>query len=282
MRKPKLPPLAGREPNSQEAQAMADAEARGGARPARPKLRAIVKTRRSGQAITKEISYDAPHDDRMGWRAALHDAFGTSSHDFMNENLLQLSKIARPVNGDADTRGVNAALAMLGGIAPQNELEGALASQMAAMHSLAMDTMGKAAATASADARERYINQTTKLSRTFTAQIEALQKLRTGGKQQVEVRYVYVDARTQTVVNPPLAPGGHGEADHFGGQPLAPGAARHALAAVLPLRGQDPAGDAVSVAGGQGAETMPDAWRQESRRAEGQSQRELSDGSLDG
>jgi len=121
----------------------------------------------------------------------------------------------------------------------------------------------------------RMMNQT---MRTFAAQVEALSKLRTGGKQQVEVRYVYVDARTQTVVN---AGGEAGGVEPISEQPHAPRALGHAVAAGLPMWGADARGDALPVASDQGEAPLPDARGQKPRSATRGRQRELHAGSVD-
>lgn len=121
----------------------------------------------------------------------------------------------------------------------------------------------------------RMMNQT---MRTFAAQVEALSKLRTGGKQQVEVRYVYVDARSQTVVN---AGGEAGRVEQIGGQPHAPRTLSHAVAAGLPVRSENAGGDALPVTCDQGEAALPDARREVSRRTIGRRERQLQSGPLD-
>ena len=63
-------------------------------------------------------------------------------------------------------------------IAPQTALEGLLAVQMTAAHSLAVQLVGRASWNEDSDLRVKYAALATKLMKTFAAQIEALQRLR--------------------------------------------------------------------------------------------------------
>lgn len=86
-------------------------------------------------------------------------------------------------------------------IAPQDGLEGMLASQMVAVHNMAMTCARRSMAN---DQRtemvDRNINRVTKLMRTFTAQMEALQKYRSKGQQKITVQHVQVNQGGQAVI----------------------------------------------------------------------------------
>lgn len=87
-----------------------------------------------------------------------------------------------------------------------------------------------------------------KLTRTFATQIEALAKLRNGGKQQVEVRHVYVNGNA--VIGDVHAGTGGGGSLENGRRPHAPGLA---FAPGEAVRGDIQAErEAVPVAGGEG------------------------------
>ncbi len=47
---------------------------------------------------------------------------------------------------------------------------------------------------------EGYVNQATKMLRTFAAQMEALKRYRTGGQQKVIVEHVHVNEGGQAIV----------------------------------------------------------------------------------
>jgi hypothetical protein len=207
------------------------------------------KPARAAVAWSKDGFLDAPHTDLPGTMIALSDALGTSSAAFRNVHLGLLDYASRE-RGQArgkDAAPLNASLALVESIAPQNELEGALAVQMANVHSLASELLGRAKQTDRTDHIALYGGLAVKLSRTFIAQVEALARLRGGGKQQVEVRHVYVNGNA---VIGDLHAGGGGEAGkdrrpHAPGLSYAPGEAmRSAFEAER---------EAVPSAGGEGA-----------------------------
>lgn len=143
----------------------------------------------------KDGYIDAPHNDPNGMFIVLSDALGTTSGAFRTLNLGLLDWAARNRGEDRgkSAMGLNASLALVEAIAPQNELEAALAVQMSGVHSLTGELLGRAKQTDRVDHIALYGNLAMKLARTFTAQMEALAKMRSGGKQQVEVRHVYVN-----------------------------------------------------------------------------------------
>jgi len=95
----------------------------------------------------------------------------------------------------------NIALAALHGIKPKDELEGMLAVQMVGTHNLAMTFMARAMLEGqTCDGVDANISRATKLMRTFTAQIEALNRYRGQGQQKVIVEHVHVNEGGQAIV----------------------------------------------------------------------------------
>lgn len=227
----------------------------------------------------------SPHADDVGWSAQMADALGTADGRVVDMIQSAASRVTtvKTVNsqGEADRHGVETeqVLAFIAENAPSNPVEASLLMQMAAVQQVSMAMLAGALQTDRRDAQGDYVRLMNQTMRTFTAQAEALQKLRTGGKQQVEVRYVYVDARTQTVVNGgqgggvPLENHQQPHGPGTGGLPFAPGA---------PVWSKDAGGDAVPVAGHQGTEAMPDARWSQSGGSEGRDQRKLRLRALDG
>jgi len=120
------------------------------------------------------------------------------------------------INNDSLAEFVNNALALLNGIQPRDEIEGMLVVQMIAVHNLAMETMGRVMITDQTfQGREANVNYATKMLRTFTAQMEALKRYRTGGQQRVIVEHVYVTAGGQAIVGV-VNRGGEGNSDKRG------------------------------------------------------------------
>ena len=58
------------------------------------------------------------------------------------------------------------------------------------------------------EGKQVNVNQATKMLRTFTAQIEALKKYRTGGQQKMTVEHVHVNEGGQAIVGTVIQGGG--------------------------------------------------------------------------
>lgn len=132
--------------------------------------------------------WTAPHNDNELWTLQLADAFGTRSRAVIATFMGQLEALCRQSHWDdeakqwrLDENQFSAILALVANIKPRNEMEAALAAQMAAIHLLTMKVTAFAI-------RHEYDTRTAaaagKLARTFTLQMEALQALR-GRKRTV-------------------------------------------------------------------------------------------------
>lgn len=248
-----------------QAQKKAAAQARERKSTRRPPL--PVATRRTeagefqlGSAVT---------DERL-FQDLLLDACGTRSSAWADRTVSDLANLRGGKTDPQANETLSYGLAFLHGLAPRDEVEAALGAQMLAIHTA---TMTLARRTASAEMRDQYRdygNLLVKTTRTFAAQVEALAKLRSGGKQQVEVRYVYVDARGgQNIIGSQIggrSDPGNQQQPHVPGLAFAPGA---------PVWGPDPAGFGVPAAGDEGQEAMPSPWREEPGGAHRTSEREL-------
>ena len=145
--------------------------------------------------------------DKTLCMAKLTEAFGTPDWDLQHYLLNQVIQTFR---GCVSSEGfgydrleefTNNAMALLNGIQPQDEIEGILAVQMIAVHNMAMETIKRAMITGQTfEGEESYVNYATKMLRTFTTQMEALKKYRTGGYQKVTVEHVHVNEGGQAVV----------------------------------------------------------------------------------
>lgn len=175
---------------SQERTAIDKFVARNAANPA-PRLKVL-----KGQVAT--ISPDHP-DDLVG-KALLMDALGTGDLDFYHGLLNQLMATAGSKEGQVDERRLNFMLSVMKGVQPRDQLEAMLAAQMAAVHMATMTIAQRLAHVENIpqqDSAERAFN---KLSRTFTTQMEALKRYRTGGEQKVTVQHVSVAEGGQAIV----------------------------------------------------------------------------------
>jgi hypothetical protein len=209
---------------------------------------------RAERVAEQANTLSSPHDDLSGWTARLMDILGTGSVDFASNAVHQLAHASRHRGGtpDDDETPLNAALALVAAVAPQNELEGALAVQMAQVHALTADLLGRARQSDRTDHVALYGNLAVKLSRTFAMQAETLHRIRGGGRQQIEVKHVHIN---NAVIGDVIGTGGG--VSEIGNQPLAK---PNGDASVAPLRGQDEANrQALPGAQCEGPDPLPDA-----------------------
>jgi hypothetical protein len=127
--------------------------------------------------------------------ARLMNALGTTHLDLAEHLVAQIIKAThvQPPDTPISADNLNAALAAVTGIAPQDEAEAMLAAQMVGVHWLAMDLLRKA--------NDRALlndagNMAVKLLRTYTAQLEALKRYRSAGEQRVVVQHQHVNVTT--------------------------------------------------------------------------------------
>ena len=94
-----------------------------------------------------------------------------------------------------------AALKGLVGILPRDECEGMIATQLIASHCAALECYRRAMIPDQAfEARKENLNQANKLSRTHATLLEALNRHRGKGQQQVRVEHVHVHEGGQATV----------------------------------------------------------------------------------
>ena len=153
------------------------------------------------------------HSDHAGWLARLQNAFGTTSVPFARLELASLIMAISPKGADAPSdAAINAVLAVVDGVQPENEIEAMLAGQMAVTHALSLELLGRARRAEELPQFESAANYATKMLRTFAVQAETLAKLRRGGEQKVTVEHVHVHSGGQAIVGTvthPVGGGGH-------------------------------------------------------------------------
>ena len=139
----------------------------------------------------------------------------------------------------------SATVAALIGIGPKDELEGMIAAQLLAAHNAAMECYRRAMlGEQTFEGRRENLSQANKLSRTYAALLDALNRHRGKGQQKVTVEHVHVHSGGQAVVGMVGAPGG-------GGSPKLedqPHAKQIAYAPQPPMRSADKAREPVPVA----------------------------------
>ena len=129
------------------------------------------------------------------------DAFGSTSVDFVQERMRELIALAsRRGSPQAIEQTLNAALALVDGIQPENETEALLATQMAATHETAMRMLKRAAEVSDPRLVQECGTLATKMLRTYAVQMETLSKVRRKGEQKVRVEHVHVHEGGQAIV----------------------------------------------------------------------------------
>ncbi len=154
----------------------------------------------------KRINADAalaypPDGDSKVWWERLKRALGTCSSAFVNSALAELKAAARLPFGGISQDGVNGALAMIEAAKPKDEIEAALAIQMACTHTAAMAVLAKIGGGHGGERRVTALGSAAaRLLRAYAMQVEVLRRLRHGGNQYVRVEYVHVSDGGQAIV----------------------------------------------------------------------------------
>lgn len=190
----------------------------------------------------------------------LQKAFSAVTTDPVNARAAELLNYLGSVGADNEVR-YNAALSFIESMDPQNQAEVLLLVQMYATHDAAIRALSQLGRAEWVDNAKMYGNLAAKLLRASQGQMETLARMRRGGEQVV--RHIHVDNRGgQAIIAENVQTGGKHE--KINDQSHATGAAGEGQA----LLGADPQGNGVPIPGGAGPEPVPDARRDQSRRAE--------------
>jgi hypothetical protein len=164
--------------------------------PRRPPVR--VKLRR----ITASLAQAYPPDGlKKDWWKRLGKALGTTSSAFVNASLFQLQAAARlPCSGISEIA-VNAALAHIEAVAPEDEVQAALAVQMACTHTAAMAVLARLGGGHGSERRViAMATAASRLLRVYAEQVEVLRHLRRGPDQVIRIERVDVHDGGQAIV----------------------------------------------------------------------------------
>ena len=136
--------------------------------------------------------------------------FGTNDQDSIHALLTQLLNVT-PINGKYDLQNLKGPVELiegLDGIAPRNAIEGLLSVQMVGVHNLAMEYLRRAALpNQTPDGVDANVHRAVRLLRTFTSQMEALNRNRGKISQQMVVGNVNVNDGGQAIVGSVGHPG---------------------------------------------------------------------------
>lgn len=129
----------------------------------------------------------------------MEEAFGSKDQGFVDgliSQVIQMSLVA----GKVDPIRLDFIGGALMELRPRNGMEAILAAQIISNHLLAMSFSRLTMAETTMERAEKLEVMTTKFFRTTTTQMEALHKLRNGGKQEVKVEHVHVYEGGQAIV----------------------------------------------------------------------------------
>lgn len=124
-----------------------------------------------------------------------------ADHGLCLQSAVNAATAANAYKGDVGDSQKNAALRLLLDLRPQNAMERMLVSQLIATDQAASLCMGIGVQdTNGPEARRKYLSLAMQFQGLQVRQIEALAKLRTGGRQHVTVEHVTVESGAQAVI----------------------------------------------------------------------------------
>jgi hypothetical protein len=145
-----------------------------------------------------------PKSPALADQAAGIGPMRTASPDLQKRIVVQVSEaiwMPKDVTPEERSARIREALVSLGGIDPQDELEGMLAAEMVATHHAAIDCLRRAMIPEqSLPARDVNLKHAARLLAIYARQLEVLDKHRGKGQQQMTVRYVNVGSGGQAVI----------------------------------------------------------------------------------
>jgi hypothetical protein len=157
-----------------------------------------VKLRRINSSYSKPYP---PDGDGKRWWDRLNEALGTTSSDFVNATLVQIQNASRMPSGGISETSVNAVLAFIEAAEPKNEIEAALAIQMACTHAVAMAVLSRAGGAYCGDRHVALMaSASAKLLNAYANQVETMRRLRNGGTQVIRVERIEVSDSAQAII----------------------------------------------------------------------------------
>lgn len=127
--------------------------------------------------------------------------FETTGAENPNTALHLVEQLRSVLPNKLDASGLNAATDLMSSIQPKDAMEGMLAAQMVACHTMAMTFAQRATALNQPDkAIESNLNRSSKMMRLFSQHMEALHKIRHKGQQTIQVQHIHLDGVQQAIV----------------------------------------------------------------------------------
>jgi hypothetical protein len=191
--------------DTMDAEQRAEAEGikeRAGGRKSRPKI--VMQTEGGKRSLNVG---DGSIENRTLHSMRLYEAFGSRSNGFIEDAIGRLSMAVRLTGDDEkDSHTLTGAAAVVGAVAPMNELECAMALQMVAANEAALMCFERSRRAEYIEHASAYSNMANKAMRSFALHAEALAKLRRGGEQVV--KHVHVNEGGQAVIAGTVHTGG--------------------------------------------------------------------------
>ena len=172
--------------------------------PHRDKATAVATTAQTRVAATPRIKltsrgFSIDHPDPELGEQLMADAFGVTDRDAMHGILQQLVKAS--VNGrKPDPANLAFTLAMVESIRPRDAIEAMLVAQMVSVHVMAMRCAYHLASAGDIARQDSAVRALGRLTRTFPAQMEALNRHRNNGAPAVTVQNVSVQDGGNAIV----------------------------------------------------------------------------------
>lgn len=167
----------------------------------KPGLSDRPKTKTSIPRSSDKSSTTSPdHPNEADDCARIMEMLGTTDLDFAKGIYAQLISVSTIADGRLDAVGLFFSLAAIKGKSPKDQFQAMLVAQAAVTHVLTMKSasqLARADHLAIRDSAERAYN---KLARTFIMQLDALNRMETGGEQKVTVQNVSVSEGGQAIV----------------------------------------------------------------------------------
>ncbi len=163
----------------------------------------IAQAEAADLGVTLSGSARTGQKAQLARESALCEIFGTPDRKQASDFLGHCIKVLKADEASDDHPGHDERAFMLSiirDLAPRDAVERMLAVQMAATHVATIRSARRLAHTENIPQAQAHYTGFNKLARTFAAQVEALRKHRTGGKQTVVVQHMNVSDGGQAIV----------------------------------------------------------------------------------
>ncbi len=158
-----------------------------------------IKDPETGCLGAPNVTGDVAIDSNL-FAGKLAQIYGTPSPAVSQHLTGELTSFIQQTDADLEPA-TNAALALIAQIKPKDAVEALLVNQMIAVHTLSMQSAKLALLKDQTLAGVTlYLREVNKLSRTFAAQMAALDKHRGKGQQKMTVEHVHVHKGGQAVI----------------------------------------------------------------------------------